>query len=116
MEHDETKQTETKQTDLPVALQVVSILIAIGGAFYFVIGIPLLLFFGFGIIPMIVGGMLIFYATKIYALKKNAYVGTLVLGVLSALDALRTHSLVHFAIPLVLVGIIYAYRERFVNA
>ena len=99
---------------VPVELHVVSILVCIAGGIYFIIGIPLLLLLGFGIFPMTLGAALIYYGVGIYRLKRNAYVGTLVLAVLVLLHGLQSMRLWHIATTLVLVSIVYSHRNLFV--
>ncbi len=108
---------ENKKRDTPLAIQIIGILMCLGGAGIFLAGIPTLLFFGFGIILMVFGAAVIYFGMKVYGAAKSAYLPALGLGILALLNDFRTpqYAYVAIIIHLAFLGAIYYYRKDFVN-
>ena len=108
----------------PVPLQIVAILLCLGGVVAIVFGIPLLLVFGFGIIPIILGSLAIKYALDIYKLKRGGYNGIMVVGGIALLLMIQNAISIGYAnisnarlsqffyIALVM-SLLYYYRKQF---
>lgn len=89
-------------------------------------GIPLILLFGFGILPIVLGIFIIKYARAVFRMQKKGYTGTLVLQGVSVLfsllswqsagfDKINTTSLTSILIAFVVSGTLYLYRNQFVD-
>ena len=100
--------------EVPAALQVIGILCALSGVPFVLFGIPLILALGFGFILIAFGLALIHVGLQIFRGKKSAYVKGLVLGILLTFWGFA-HFIVGGVFPLVFLGVIYSYRESFVN-
>src|ERR1041385_6238168 len=67
----------------PWPLQIVAGLMWLGGLSLIVQGLPLLLLFGVGVIPMIIGVLTIKYARMIFKLQSHGYRGGMVIAALT---------------------------------
>ena len=108
----------------PIPLQIIVILLCLGGVLGIVFGIPLLLVFGFGIIPIILGSLAIKYALDIYKLKRSGYNGIMVVSGLSLLlmvanaisigfGNISNDRLAQFFYFGATMAILYCYRKQF---
>lgn len=87
-------------------------------------GISRLSVFGLGLIPIVIGGLLIWFALAIYKMQKKGYLGGLVLMGLGAASNLYQlimpggrllWELACVAITLLPIGVLYYYREKIVH-
>lgn len=112
----------------PWPVQIVSGFMWLSGILSILSGIPLLLAFGLGVIPIAIGALSIKYARSIFKMQRKGYVGGMVLIGLGMLyeiimffarggsEGLPTVVYIIFlAFGLLLLGILYAHREKFVN-
>jgi len=108
----------------PIPLQIIAVLLCIGGALGIIFGIPLLLVFGFGIIPIVLGSLAIKYALDIFKLKRRGYNGVMVIGGISLLlmisnaisigfENISTARLSQFFYFGVVMGTLYYFRKKF---
>ncbi len=67
----------------PIPLQILAVLLCLGGTLAIILGFPLLLVFGFGIIPIVLGTLAIKYALDIFKLKRRGYNGIMVISGIS---------------------------------
>ncbi|MBP6859240.1 MAG: hypothetical protein KBC69_01275 [Candidatus Magasanikbacteria bacterium] len=113
---------------LPWQLRFVIILMWFSGVACILRGARMLLVFGLGLIPIIIGLIIIKYARLIAKMEKKAYVGAMVIMGLSFVGALISVLLpgrdggiyfflnvVTLAIDAVPLGVLYYYREKFVD-
>jgi|SRR3989339_791907 len=126
--NDEAKSFQLYTGKAPLALQIVGGLMWLSGILMILQGIPLLLIFGLGIIPIVLGIFSIKYARAIFKMQKKGYKGALVLyALIIVFNLLRivipngktnfanTETLVSLGGALLFMLILYAYREKFVN-
>lgn len=110
----------------PLALQIIAGLMWLNGLLMILGGIPLILLFGFGILPIVLGIFIIKYAKAVFRMQKKGYTGTLVLQGISVLfsllswqsagfDKINTTSLTSILIAFVVSGTLYLYRNQFVD-
>lgn len=99
----------------PDILKIVGALMVLSGIGYFLLGIPTLLFFGLGIIFMILGGILMTFGVRVYQGKKNAYIGSMVIGLLTLLTELGSRRPLSLIIVLAFLYIIHTHKNSFVN-
>lgn len=111
----------------PLPLQVIGGLMWLAGLGMILQGIPLLLFFGLGILPIVLGGLNIKYAKKIFKMQEKGYRGTMILqGVMiitalmlwaiSGLNSVNSSSLGIIAMALLIIAALYLYRDKFIKA
>ena len=108
-----------------MAVQIVAGLMFLGAIGMIIIGIPLLIFFGFGVIPIGLGAFFIWCSLGLFKMKKKSYTATLVAyGIFAVLTLMvylspsvvqRRYSIWNLAFPILFAGIIYSNREKFVN-
>lgn len=115
MENHTSHPHEASKKEVPVVLQVIGVLMGLYGLGYFLLGIPLLLALGFGLILMVFGGIMMYFGMKVYSADKNAYVPALVLGILALLNELRSSRMISLVIALAFLYAIYTNKEQFVN-
>ncbi|MEK7193016.1 MAG: hypothetical protein AAB682_02665 [Patescibacteria group bacterium] len=105
----------SSKKETPDVLKIIGALMCLAGAFYALLGVPLLLFFGFGIILMIFGGLTIFWGVKVYRAEKGAYIPSLVIGILALANELRYSRYLGAVVSIAFLFAIYNYRKDFVN-
>lgn len=108
----------------PLALQIIGGLMWLGGLLMILGGIPMLLVFGLGVIPIVLGVFNIKYARAIFKMKKEGYKGAMVLQIISLVFSLlsivaqgvgKGGSMgVSIVYSLIVMGVLYSYREKFV--
>ncbi len=104
----------------PLILQLIAGLMWLGGIGMIVVGVPMLFFFGLGIIPIILGILNIRYGIGIFKMRRSAYKGAMILqgiGILFNLFSVfrgDLQSVVGVIMSVVVILILYYYRERFV--
>jgi hypothetical protein len=109
----------------PLVLQIFAGLMWLNGLGAILQGIPLLLFFGIGIIPIVLGVLIIKYARGIFKMEAKAYKGVFVLNAISILFLVAaklvsgwpisvdsTFVIQIFAVGLTLL-IFYLYKPKF---
>jgi len=110
----------------PLPLQIIAGLMWLGGIAMILQGIPLLILLGFGIIPITLGIFNIIYGKAIFKIRKKGYRGALFLqGIvvvisatlwgLSGFSKVNNSSLVGILYALLVGGVLYLYRDKFVN-
>ncbi len=112
----------------PWQLQIVTGMMWLSGVMLILRGIPLLIFFGIGIIPIVLGWLNIKYAKLIFKMQKKGYVGGMVILGISALSEVVSFFtadkvegipgnvyLIFVALSLLFVYILYSYRDKFVD-
>lgn len=110
----------------PLLLQIVGGLMWLSGLSMIIKGIPLLLVFGLGIIPIILGVLCIKYGSAIFKMHKKGYVGAMVLNILSLLftiigavlsggNFVGIETYLSLGGPVLFIVILYSYREKFVG-
>ncbi len=113
MEH-ETKISAPAKKQVSTALQVTGVLFALASYPLFLIGLPLMLFLGLGILFWIVGAIQVYIGVGIYKARKSAYVPALVVGIISVLSMYNKYQM--FAlVPVLFLLVIYMNRDEFVN-
>lgn len=91
-------------------------------------GIPLLFFYGLGIISIILGIFYIKFGNAIFKMKKSAYAGAMVLIVIGivftilhatffagGVNGFNNETVVSIVGNIFFIVVLYAYREKFVN-
>ena len=110
----------------PLLLQIIGGLMWLAGIGMILQGIPMLIFFGFGILPIILGILNIKYAKVIFKMQKKGFKGTLILqGIIIALSmilwittgftSINQSALSGILYALLVSGVLYLYREKFIN-
>jgi len=108
----------------PIFLQIVGGLMWLQGLGLILSGIPLLLLFGLGIIPIIIGVLIIKYAKAVFKMQKKGYKAALILQIFSALviivnwfgnkfSKLAIEDILTFAFSVIAIAVIYFYRNKF---
>lgn len=110
----------------PWPVQLVGGLMWLSGLGMIVTGIPMLLVFGLGIIPIVLGVFIIKYAKAVFRMEKKGYTAALVLQGLAVLmlvaqlfangsevRATSPEFLGSIAAAVLIVAILYGYRQRF---
>jgi uncharacterized membrane protein len=106
---------EKKDNNANGLLQLIAFLMCVGGIFYILIGIPLLLILGLGLIPMAIGALWLYYGMQVWKMKKNAYMGTMVMMGLGLIVSLSAHNYVLSALSAIILYVIYTNQEKFIN-
>ncbi len=110
----------------PLPLQIIGGLMGLGGLGMILQGIPLLILLGFGIIPIILGIFNIKYAKAIFKMQRKGFKGTLILQSIvvivsvvlwgiSGFTKLNESVLGGILYALVVSGVLYLYRDKFIN-
>ncbi len=116
----------------PLILQIIGGLMWLIGIGMILQGLPMLLVFGFGIIPIVVGILMIKYAKGIFKMQQKVYKGVIILhAVLLALFVvllgIRTYSgdialdidsiagVIQIVYGVFVILILKKYKDRFVN-
>lgn len=109
----------------PISLQIVGGLMWLEGLALIIGGIPFLLLFGLGIIPIIIGVLIIKYAKAVFKMQKKGYKAVLILQTLSALlvvingwfsnkfSEFAIVDVLSFAFSVTAFVLIYSYRNKF---
>lgn len=100
--------------EVPAALQVTGVLFALASYPLFLIGLPLMLFLGLGLIFWIVGAIQVYIGVGIYKARKSMYVPALVVGIISVLSTYSKYQMIAL-IPVLFLVVIYMNRDKFVN-
>lgn len=109
----------------PLALQIIAGLMWLGGLLMILSGIPMLLIFGLGIIPIVLGVLNIKYGRAIFRMQKKGYKGAIILQIISLVvligsvlaqgfGKLDVSMVISIILYLIVVGVLYSYREKFV--
>ncbi|MEP7162418.1 MAG: hypothetical protein ABI747_01495 [Candidatus Moraniibacteriota bacterium] len=112
-----------KTSETPLLLKIVSGLMWIEGIFVIVLGIPLVLLLGLGILFINLGISITKYARGVYKLERNVYKKALIVQVAFAIFYLLDLAFGKFSIndgvysfiPLLALLVIYSYRNLFTN-
>lgn len=110
----------------PLLLQIVGGLMWLSGLGMILKGIPLLLVFGLGIIPIILGVLSIKYGSAIFKMHRKGYTGAMVLNILSLVFTIvgavlaggnfaSAETLLSLGGTVLFIVILYSYREKFVG-
>lgn len=108
-----------------MSVQIVAGLMMLGGAGMILVGIPLLLALGLGIIPIALGVLFIWCALGLFKMKKQSYTIALaaygisaaltLMGMTSAAVGQGSFRIWNLAFPLLFAWVLYSNREKFVN-
>ena len=110
----------------PWPLQLVGGLMWLGGIGMIFTGIPLLLAFGLGIMPIVLGVLSIKYARAVFKMQKKGYKGAMVIYVIGLVlsivkvvadgggEKLFINAIQIIATILILL-LLYSYRDKFVD-
>ena len=110
----------------PLLLQIIGGLMWLGGLGMILQGIPLLILLGFGIIPITLGVFNIKYARAIFKMQREGFKGTLILQSIvlvasvvlwgiSGFSKFNESALVGILYALMVSGVLYLYRDKFIN-
>lgn len=127
----EASSSDTKSFQLytgkaPLPLQIIAGLMWLGGLAMILQGIPLLILLGFGVIPITLGIFNIIYGKAIFKMRKKGFKGTLVLQaivviisvlywVTTGFTKVNSGALTGILYALLVSGVLYLYRDKFVN-
>jgi hypothetical protein len=110
----------------PLLIQIIAGLMWLGGILLILKGLPWLLLFGIGIIPIALGIFYFRYGSALFKMQKRGYKGAIVIQVilfilgiiLWVIDGItQFNSTAVFAIvySAAVFAILYSYRDKFVN-
>ena len=112
----------------PWPVQLVGGLMWLSGIGSFLMGIPLLLFYGLGVLYIALGIFMVKYGSGLFKMQKKAYKGAIILSALSILSSivgalipsqnislLSPEAWSQIAGAVLFIVILRAYREKFVN-
>ncbi|MES2953790.1 MAG: hypothetical protein V4674_04550 [Patescibacteria group bacterium] len=109
-----TVEVSLPKKELPILVKIAGVLFALSGLFHILIGFPLIIFLGLGLLFIAIGAAELFLGTWIYLGKKSAYFPALVVGIVSVLSSFSFHRLSSL-LPLFFLAVIYFNRDEFVN-
>lgn len=108
----------------PLALQIIGGLMWLGGLAMILMGIPLLLAFGFGLIPIVLGVLIIKTARAVFKMQKKGFKWTLILFSFTLIMQIAeifyrgkfiTEDLIALAYVAVVILAVLSYKNKFVN-